>query len=242
VIKENLIPPDKNTTGAYLPLRTKNKHYKFNWHAAIGYFVHFLYNKPFEKNDKELFKEQCKEHFVEKLDESDLWPVLEKMYFEGEQLLQISPELFVFNASKGDIDTNSKKLGDMFVGLLDEFSIEAPSNEKLNFLEKDIKSEFDQYCKTTKSSGTSSLATAYLPFLSELFKKDLGFLNKRPHYFLNNFYQFIRLYGFLYISQMALNIKGWADGEPNSKPCYFIIDNEKASEERAFVRSFAYSQ
>lgn len=242
MIKENLVSPDKNITGAYLPLRTKPGHYKFNWDAVIGYFVHFLYKKKFDKNNIELFKEQCKNHFLEKLDESDFWPVLEKMYFEGEQLFQISPELFVFNASKGGIDTNSKNLGDMYVGLLNGFSLPSPSDDKLNFLEKDIKLEFDKFCHERSTINSHNYASAYLPFLSELFKKDLSFLNNRPHYFLSKSYEFIRLYGLLYISQMSLNIKNWADGKPGSKPCYFIIDNEKASEERALVRGFGYNQ
>jgi DNA phosphorothioation-dependent restriction protein DptG len=67
-------------------------------------------------------------------------------------------------------------------------------------------------------------------------------LSKRPHYFLTNFDAVMHLYGFLYISQMALNIKNWASGVPTSKPCYFIIDNEKASDERSLIKNYGYSQ
>ena len=139
---------------------------------------------------------------------------------------------------KDEVDTNSKKLGDMFVGLLNGLTLDNSSVSDLNFLEKEIKAEFDSFYVSGKSKTSIKTEPAYLPFLSDLFKKDLQFLNKRPHYLLNNFNSVIRLYGFLYISQMALNIKNWANGAPSSKPCFFIIDNEKASDERSQVKKF----
>jgi DNA phosphorothioation-dependent restriction protein DptG len=39
---------------------------------------------------------------------------------------------------------------------------------------------------------------------------------------------------------MALNIANWKDGEPVSKPLYFILDTEKASSERVNVQRYGY--
>ncbi|MBA6364754.1 DNA phosphorothioation-dependent restriction protein DptG, partial [Colwellia sp. BRX8-8] len=47
-------------------------------------------------------------------------------------------------------------------------------------------------------------------------------------------------YTFLYTSQLAMNIKDWRSGEPKAKPTYFILDNEKASDERTMVHEFGY--
>ncbi|MCQ8820301.1 DNA phosphorothioation-dependent restriction protein DptG [Pseudoalteromonas agarivorans] len=242
MIKETLTPPNNNAFNTFLPLRTKDKHYKFCWDTVLGYFVHVLYAKSLVNGDIEHFKGLCEKRFSTKLDEPEFWTVLEKMYFENEQLFKISPELLIFKALKDEVDTNSKKLGDMFVGLLNGLTLDSSSVNDLNFLEKEIKAEFDSFYVSGKSKTALKTEPAYLPFLSELFKQDLQFLNKRPHYLLNNFNSVIRLYGFLYISQMALNIKNWANGAPSSKPCFFIIDNEKASDERSQVKNFGYSQ
>ncbi|MEP1384658.1 MAG: DNA phosphorothioation-dependent restriction protein DptG [Paraglaciecola sp.] len=242
MIKETLTPPNNNAFNTFLPLRTKDKHYKFCWDTVLGYFVHILYGKSLVNGDIDNFKELCENRFSTKLDETEFWSVLEKMYFDNEQLFKISPEILIFKALKDNVDTNSKKLGDMFVGLLNGLTLDSSSVNDLNFLEKEIKAEFDSFYISGKSKITHKTEPAYLPFLSELFKQDLQFLNKRPHYLLNNFNSVIRLYGFLYISQMALNIKNWANGAPSSKPCFFIIDNEKASDERSQVKNFGYSQ
>ena len=245
MLKSQLTPSSSNALSTYLPLRTKDKHYKFQWDAVLGYFVHALYNKPLIAADIEEFKRLCKERFFLKLDEADFWYVLEKMYFENQQLFKISPELLIFKASKNEIDTNSKKLGDMFLGLLNGYTVKSPPENQLNFLEKEIKSEFDTFFRDSKgknNNGKSKLEEPYLPFLTRFFQKDLTFLSKRPHYFLANFDAVIRLYGFLYVSQMALNIKDWGSGEPKSKPCYFIVDNEKASDERSQVKDYGYNQ
>jgi DNA phosphorothioation-dependent restriction protein DptG len=243
MIKSQLIPPSSNSLSTYLPLRTKDKHYKFQWDVVLGYFVHFLYDKPLIAANMEEFKRLCKDRFSSKLDEPDFWLVLEKMYFENEQLFKVSPELLIFKASKNEIDANSKKLGDMFLGLLNGFSVKSPPENQLNFLEKEIKSEFDSFFKDKKPKNKNKkYEEPYLPFLSGYFQADLEFLSKRPHYFLTNFDAVMHLYGFLYISQMALNIKNWASGVPTSKPCYFIIDNEKASDERSLIKNYGYSQ
>ena len=242
MLKEKLNVPNNNAFSSFLPLRTKLAHYNFCWDSTLSYFVHALYGKQLTSDSDKSFKDACEDRFSAKLDEPDFWLVLEKMYFDNEQLFKISPELLVLKVLKGKVDTNSKKLGDMFVGLLNGLTLDSSSVNDLNFLEKEIKAEFDSFYVSGKSKTTLKTEPAYLPFLSELFKQDLQFLNKRPHYLLNNFNSVIRLYGFLYISQMALNIKNWTDGAPSSKPCFFIIDNEKASDERSQVKSFGYNQ
>ncbi|MFT6777456.1 MAG: DNA phosphorothioation-dependent restriction protein DptG [Paraglaciecola sp.] len=244
MIRSQLVPPSSNALSTYLPLRTKDKHYKFQWDIILGYFAHALYDKPLVTSDIEEFKTLCKARFSSKLDEPAFWTVLEKMYFENEQLFEISPELLIFKASKDEIDTNSKKLGDMFISLLNGFMVESPTENQLNLFEKEIKSEFDCFLINNKPKKKIEKKTEkpYLPFLTEYFKVDLQFLSSRPQYFLKNFHAVIRLYGFLYISQMALNIKNWANGEPKSKPCFFIVDNEKASDERTLVKNYGYTQ
>lgn len=58
---------------------------------------------------------------------------------------------------------------------------------------------------------------------------------EHPGYFLENLRLFFNLYTFLYSSQLALNINSWTEA-PESKPLFFILDSEKASLERKYVR------
>lgn len=243
MIKRNLILPSNNAFSSFLPLRTKDKHYKFCWNSVLGYFVHLLYNKSLFTKNIEDFKGLCEKSFSKKLESDDacLWNIIEKMYFHNDELFKISPELLIFKATKEELDTNSRKLGDMYAGILNGFTVESSSVANLNFFEREIKNEFDKFHVSGKKE-TPKVAQTYLPFISEYFKKDLQFLNTKPDYLLNNFNEVIRLYGFLYISQMALNIKTWAYGEPTSKPCFFIVDNERASEERSQVKNYGYDQ
>ncbi|HIF9109002.1 TPA: DNA phosphorothioation-dependent restriction protein DptG [Photobacterium damselae] len=243
MIKQKLIPPSNNAFSSFLPLRTKDKHYKFCWDSVLGYFVHLLYSKSLFTKDINDFKGLCEKSFSKKLESDDisLWNIIDKMYFHNDEVFKISPELLIFKATKEELDTNSKKLGDMYAGILNGFTVESSSGASLNFLEREIKNEFDKFHVSGKKEPSKEAQT-YLPFISAYFKKDLQFLNGKPDYLLNNFNEVIRLYGFLYISQIALNIKTWAHGEPTSKPCFFIIDNEKASEERSQVKNYGYAQ
>lgn len=243
MLKSELKVPSSNSLSTFLPLRTKDKHYKFSWDTVLGYFVHSAYNKALITTDLNGFKKLCQQRFSNVLDEPSFWSEIESMYFEEDELFQISPELLMFKAVKGEIDTNSKKLGDMFLGLLNGFTLNSSPEVNLNFLEREIKSEFDSFYVSSKlKKSEQPPTTPYLPFLTKCFQQDLKFLNDRPQYLVNQFPSFIRLYGFIYIAQMALNIKGWQSGQPTSKPCFFIVDNEKASRERYQVRNYGYAQ
>ncbi|OCH19167.1 DNA phosphorothioation-dependent restriction protein DptG [Aliivibrio sp. 1S128] len=243
MIKQNLTPPSRNAFSSFLPLRTKEQYYKFCWNSVLGYFVHLLYKKSLFTKNIDDFKGLCEKSFLKNLesDDSDLWNVIESMYFHNDELFKISPELLIFKATKEELDINSERLGDMYAGILNGFTLESSSMTSLNFIEKGIKTEFDKFHVSGKKEEPKEALT-YLPFISKYFHKDLQFLNTKPHYLLNNFNAVIRLYGFLYISQIALNIKTWANGEPTSKPCFFIVDNEKASDERSQVKNFGYAQ
>ena len=80
------------------------------------------------------------------------------------------------------------------------------------------------------------LVEQYLPFIAEAFTQDAQFLGNHPSYFLSVAEQFLGLYGFLYCSQLCLNLNGWTAG-PAAKPLHFILDTEKASAERTEVRN-----
>lgn len=52
---------------------------------------------------------------------------------------------------------------------------------------------------------------------------------------LEHIANFLSIYNFLHVSQLALNLKEWQSGLPKNKPLYFIIETEKTSSERTKV-------
>lgn len=244
MLKSDLKVPSSNSLSTFIPfLRTKEKHYKICWDTVLGYFVHSAYNKALLNIELDGFKALCEKRFAEILDEPNFWIEIEAMYFENEELFKISPELLMFKATKDEIDPNSKKLGDTLISLLNDFSVDSSPETNLNILAKEIKAQFDAFYVSTKiKQPVKKSQTPYLPFLTKCFQQDLEFLNSHPSYLVGQFSDFIKLYSFLYISQMALNIKDWKNGAPSHKPCFFIVDNEKASRERTHVQNYGYGQ
>ena len=91
-----------------------------------------------------------------------------------------------------------------------------------------------------RGASKERVEQVYLPFLANSFAKDIRFLSGRTEYLLSHFEDFLRLYNFLYCSQLALNIQNWTQGEPESKQLYFILDTEKASQERTLTQRHGY--
>jgi len=187
MIKQDLQVAINNSVSTYMPLRTKDKHYKFNLNTVLGYFVHQIYQKKQNKSGLEDFQTLSQALFEEKLDEADFWDVLQDIYFKKGHIFKIAPELLTLKSSIEELDANSKRLGDMYLSLLAGFTLPSSPDINLNFIEKEFKREFDRFCGDDKApSKLNSSATPYLPFLTEFFKQDLQFLNNRPQYLLNN--------------------------------------------------------
>jgi DNA phosphorothioation-dependent restriction protein DptG len=116
--------------------------------------------------------------------------------------------------------------------LLSRQGVPQTSPGNLNFLEAELLEEF-------KSSVVDYMppdaAADYLPFMGEVFSEDLALLCCHPSYMMQNLKAFVGLYNFLYSAQLAMNLRSWRT-IPSSKPLFFIMDTERASSERTFVR------
>jgi DNA phosphorothioation-dependent restriction protein DptG len=233
----------KNSLTSFFPIRTKDRTGAFDWDSVLGHVVKTAYRKDLGKGGIDEFQRRCQTAFLNKLDEEGFWPIVEDMYFETGELYKIAPEFLLFKAQKTTGSTPNARLGHMFSSLLQDFFFSDKPSIQLNFIEDELYKEFNDYLVSAKSKGTlvkTANEAPFLPFLAEHFQQDLSFLGKRPKYLLSVFKDFLRLYTFLYTSQLAINIKDWRAGEPKAKPTYFILDNEKASEERTKVHEFGY--
>src|SRR5690606_12236368 len=105
----------------------------------------------------------------------------------------------------------------------------------LNFIEQKIYESFEAMFPSNIPDHQG--ANSYLPKLSNIFADDLIFLTRNSKYFLENIQLFLELYLFLYTSQLSIVINSWREAdEPKIKECYFILDTERASRERACLQ------
>lgn len=231
---------DKNKLNNYWPIRNKGN--EFDWETVTGVVLSLALRQQITAYEFEKFKEHCKERFSKKLDEPGFWPVLERAYFSNDSLFQISPLFLLFKAKgrqsgRADIAAPDLRLCKLFAGLLGDFFLEDPLDDRLNFVEQELLSVLQSQLKS--GSGVQNDEQPYLPFLNKVFINDIRFLASQPQYLLQALPGTLKLYSFAYCAQLALNITDWQN-EPQSKPLYFILDSEKASSERTSVRRSGY--
>ncbi len=229
---------NKNVLNSYFPIRTKDGPGVFDWDAVTGYVIKLIYKKEIALSGLDEFKIKCEVDFINKLDNKIFWTYLEKMYFRDDGLFKISPEFLIFKTFQIKGNKPNVRLGEMFSSLLQGKSINDAPKASLNFLEESINNVLISFLKNTDENKLDVCnEEPYLPFLTRVIQDDISFLSKHPKYFLSVLGQFLRLYAYLYTSQLALNIGGWREGEPSSKPLYFILDFETASAERTHIRA-----
>ncbi|MBT6051962.1 MAG: DNA phosphorothioation-dependent restriction protein DptG [Candidatus Scalindua sp.] len=221
----------RNFVQSYLPIR--NKGHEFDFSAIAGAVGATLIRKKLPKSYSiEDFENQCLTRFKWKITDQAFLGILKQMYFTGDGLLQVSPLFYIFDS------INSKQSGDKHMSALFQNMIIAENNNGIkissseNFLEKEILNEFKSNLITHDYKLEEQ---PYLPFLSDYFVKDIKFLASSSKYYLVSVEKFLKLYGFLYTSQLALNLNGWTE-IPKTKPLHFILDTEKASSERLDVK------
>ncbi|MDN3380592.1 MULTISPECIES: DNA phosphorothioation-dependent restriction protein DptG [unclassified Pseudoalteromonas] len=238
------LKPKNNSAASYFPVSANSANNKYDWETVVGFFIKSLHSLKLEKNIESLddFKKLCKTHFTNKLDGEPFWHVIEKMYFDNEQVLNIAPEMQVLKVLNPDkSNSGDERLTSLFNSLMGDVEVTNAPKAQLNFLEQEVKKVFDSPLVTNKNPKVRKQHIAYLPFLSAQFQQDLKFLVSYPEHFLQNIKAFLKLYGFLYTAQLSLNIKGWAQ-KPEVKPCYFILDSEKASKERTKLQLHGHKQ
>lgn len=247
VLKQSLSVTSTNNLSSYFPVRTNSSEGAFDWEVAQGVVVRNLYRKEIvsgitkaKVEDKlahsiECFREVCRSDFDKRVDEPALWSLIDKMYFTDDAVFYIAPEGLLFKLTDLTANSPKQRLGDMFSSLMQGFYVENPERIRRNFIEQQVVDSLRSEKVLTAYSGRRMSKNInekpYLPFLTKYFKRDLEFLVAHPKYLIENLQELLKLYGYLYTSQLALNIKGWKS-EPTSKPLFFIMENETASKER----------
>ncbi|WP_417878346.1 DNA phosphorothioation-dependent restriction protein DptG [Vibrio sp.] len=238
----NELKVGNNLLDSYLPVRNKNN--DISWQFVTGLALSYALKRKIEAYDPGQFREDCKTHMQEMLDEPVFWSVLERMYFSSQDIFRVSPLFLLFHAqfvgekiSAGS--TADKRLGTLFANLMGDFSLSYPIQDRLNFIEQQMLNKLNVKIKLL-GKGPFAEEQPYLPYMVTCFQTDLEFLAEHPQYLLQELTNTLRLYAFSWCAQLALNLDNWQDGEPQSKSLFFILDSEKASSEREKVKRYGY--
>ncbi len=233
-----------NRLNRFFPLRTKDERKEFDWNSILGNVIGEVYRKQLAVTSLAEFEAICEQDLKHRLDDPTFWQLLKVMYFDSGDILRIAPEFLLFRSEEAEENKHNQRVGDMFVNLLGGKTLLNLSPIRLNFIEQIILDVFER--KALKPENKIKLKQSkerpYLPFLADCFKNDLDFLGTKPRYLLENFESFLKLYGFLYTSQLAHNLMNWSEGEPKSCSNYLILDTEKASAERKYLNEYGYKQ
>jgi len=227
----------KNEIKNFYPFTTKDDRFdkQYSFDEIIGLFISYISSNKIPSIDFEEFQKKCEDEFSKNIDDTNAVELLKELYFKDNKINIDSLLVKQTNASKN----RSKKVFEIFQDFINTNEININFESNSNFLEQIIlealKGEF-------KANNTKSSKTSYLPFLEELFLKDLEFLNTNKHYFTKSLESFLELYLFLYCSQLALNLQPISNAlsVPSPKELYFILNNETASKERRKVTELGY--
>jgi DNA phosphorothioation-dependent restriction protein DptG len=225
-----------NKINSFLPYRKGAKEFDFD---AVGCSVlACLMGREIRKTYSfEKYRVDCLKHLQDKLSDSSVLGDLEKMYFADETIAKTAPEFMLLRAKrKGNAST--KHLIGLFLGFCRGRAAQVQFDSGTNFVEKIFLDILNANLQQTKFDISEE---CYLPYVADIFFRDVVFLSKHPDYFLDQLASCVELYTFIYCAQLGLNIRNWTSGElPESKPLYFILDTEKASSERSNLVNFGY--
>lgn len=244
-LSDNL-KPSSNSMATFYPISTNENSNDFNWSIVTNLFLSELYGLILDKktskleNQLKFFRDSFEEDFKQQVFDSKAWEVIEDVYFINNNISKIAPKLGVFSLVDDFQNLSAeKRIVSLLKTLFKDDYIYHNEVSNLNFIEQKIYKLFEQNFPSRKPDCQG--VNSYLPKLSKILSDDLVFLSKYSKYFLENIQLFLELYLFLYTAQLSIVINSWREAvEPEIKQCYFILDTERASRERACLQRSGY--
>jgi DNA phosphorothioation-dependent restriction protein DptG len=233
----------KNSLGNYYPLSSKDNHSQsiFDERAILGLIMSYISNRKIKKKfEFQDFQKSCKSYLQEKISEVKYVDMICKIYLDSDTYLKLSPLMYQLYKSDSKKDKSNKAFNIIFKPLLDGISFDIDEKQNLNFIEQHIvESLLGSLEENTIDKNVFN--ELYLEFLGDFFKKDFLFLSENREYFVENIDKLIKLYIFIYTSQLALNLnKNHIFDEPKAEELFFILNTEKTSLERKKLSNYGY--
>lgn len=229
----------KNKATDYLPIGPGGpEKQKLDWDKVNQVLMEDLFQLSIKNRDKEHLKIEILKSFKNSRDTKELVNIVDSLYLSTNAINNITPLAYLVSnqeTPKARTQTMISIVQGLLISPLNT-GIELDGNNPLETL---IINKVHALCE---HKVFDSKRTSYLPFLAEMFTKDIKTLSKDSNYFLNELESLLKLYTFLYLTQLTIQlcIPDNRFKLPTAKPLYFILETESASRERHECNQFGY--
>lgn len=239
LIEKNNLSAYSNVADQFLPIGPQTlKDHKLDWELVYQSLIEDLYQLSLGGRDRNTLKGEVLESFRNSRDTRDLVEVFDELYLSSNTISNITPLAYLVGKKEAP-SARTKTMINIVQGLVISPLIEQMTSCGNNPLESLLIEKIADLCQA-KNFDDNRLT--YLPFLAEVFSKDIKTLTKSPSYFLAELESFISLYTFLYLTQLTnqVCIPDNRYKTPQARPLYFILETERASKERHECNQYGY--
>ena len=229
----------QNVADTYLPIGpTTLEKQRLDWPSVHKSIIEKSFNTQCELNSWPEIQSKLSEYFSHNRETRELTRVINEIYLSSTGLKNITPLAYLVCDKKSNARTNSME--NIFTGLLSSSGGSEVQDEGNNLLEKLVIEALKGNCVANDNTNSKK---AYIPFLSELFTKDIEELKSSTSWFVDEFENLVELYSFLYIAHLSisLGVPRLQHEIPKSQPLYFILENETASKDRYECNTHGYN-
>tara|TARA_R110001583_G_scaffold47238_2_gene147993 strand:- start:17558 stop:18910 length:1353 start_codon:yes stop_codon:yes gene_type:complete len=238
-IENNSDTAYQNVADKFLPIGPQTlKEHTLDWSKVNQTLIEDLYKLSIGELDRETLKKEILQSFQNSRDTRDLVNVVDELYFSSNAINSITPLAYlVSNQNSASARTTTMK--NIVQGLLSSPLDSAPNLKGNNPLESLLIKNIYQLCQYKPFVNKRP---TYLPFLADMFTKDIKTLSESPSYFLNELESLLSVYTFIYLTQLTIHlcISDNRYKSPSAKPLYFILETERASKERHECNQYGY--
>lgn len=227
-----------NVADSYLPIGPNDRDNNIDWTRVYQEVIGSLYNRTLNNRTLEQLKNEVIDITISSRDTRELADVINEIYFSGDELLTVTPLAYLINKEEKS-NARTKTMINIIRGLTREIIDKQYDLNGCNPIENHLISVIADLCIC---KGSNENYHCYLPFLSQLFSKDLNALAENTTYLLEEIENFVAFYVFIYLTQLTIHVCTPAHRykKPEAKKLYFILETEPASKERHECNQFGY--
>lgn len=214
------------------------KDHKPDWDRVNQVLIEDLFQLTIGDIDRDNLRDEIKASFSTSRDTRALVDLIDELYLSSKAINSITPLAYLVGNQEA-LSARTKTMMSIIQGLITSPLNSKPKLTGNNPLESILIEKVHELCQF---KPFKSKRNTYLPFLSDVFSKDLKVLSETPSYFLNELDSFLNIYTFLYLTQLTIHLCVPVNRykTPSPKPLYFILETERASRERHECNQYGY--